>query len=113
MRISGESVFIITRTEGGYDDRGYWSEGEVVRREIPGCIIVPKGAEVTEGDSYRWASKEVSVMAPVFLDGIEDGDELEIRGQTYFVDAPPFDHRSAFGTRAGGTEIPAVWGETT
>lgn len=113
MRIVGESVFLITREEGYRDDWDMWVPGREIRREIPGCVIIPKGQEVTQGDNYMLASKDVSVLAPVFLEDVKDGDEIEIRGRSYIVSAPPFHHRSAFGTSRGGTEIPAEWRETT
>lgn len=113
MRVVGESVFIITRGEDSRDEWGMLIPGKEIRTEIPGCVIIPKGTAVTQGQDYMLASKDVSVLAPVFLDEVKDGDELEIRGQYYRVSAPPFHHRSAFGTSRGGTEIPAAWEETT
>lgn len=108
MRLVGETVKIITETGPTYDADGYLIDwGGRREQDVPGCVIVPKGADVAPGADYTLASKEVSVLAPVFLDELEEGAELEIRGESYTVSAPVFHHRSPFGTSRGGTEIPA------
>lgn len=107
MRFVGETVTIITLSGGGIDDDGYPLPEQEVRREIPGCVIIPKGGDVSAAVDYMLASNSVSILAPVFLEDVEDGARLEVRGDDYTVSAPVFHHRSVFGTSNGGTEIPA------
>lgn len=108
MRIVGEVVTVVTTIGGGYDDDGYPLPKETVRRPIEGCVIIPKGQEVESiGKDATLASKDVSVLAPVFITDIAEGDTLVIRNENYRVSAPVFQHRSAFATGRGGTEIQA------
>lgn len=108
MRVVGEVVKLITVTGPKKDADGRIIDwGGRKETDIPGCVIVPRGGHVSQEQDYSLATDEVSVLAPTFLEDVEDGAVLEIQGHEYTVAAPPFHHRSAFGTGRGGTEIRA------
>lgn len=108
MRIVGEVVTLVKTIGGGFDDDGFPLPKEIVRTPIEGCVIIPKGQEVESiGKDATLASKDVSVLTPVFLTNVAEGDTLVIRNENYRVSAPVFHHKSAFGTGRGGTEIQA------
>jgi len=112
MRLKGETVILVTKTGGGYDNDGRLIPPVVVRTPMQRCVIIPKGGNVASAVDYQLASKEISILTPEPVDGLEVGAELEVRGQVYEINAPVFHHKSPFGTTVGGSEIPAVWKET-
>lgn len=76
--------------------------------EIHNCVITPKGTSGGITDNYFFASEKMSILAPVFLPPIDDKAQFIVRGESYSLDGLPFDHKSVFGTGAGGTEIPVT-----
>ena len=104
MRIVGETILMVTRRGGGVDDRGYPLPEEIVNVEIPGAVFIPEGTgRITEG-GRGIEYEQARVLLPRFED-IDAGAEIHVRGERFFVERPPVDHRSAFGTDRGGTEI--------
>lgn len=104
MRIVGEVVTIITRKGGGVDDDGYPIPETEVRVEVPGAVVTPERLGTIIDDDRAGVFREMSVLLPQFED-VELGAKIEIRGEVFTIDRPPFDHRSVFGTSRGGTEI--------
>lgn len=75
--------------------------------ELQNCVIVPKGTANGIVNGYFLASENISLLAAGFIpQPIEKDTVFTIRGVDYVLDGVPFDHRSMFGTGAGGTEIP-------
>lgn len=105
MRITGETITLITLKGGGIDDDGYPLPETKIKREINNCVIVPGGSDVGQGRDYQIASKDVTVLTPHFVEDVAEGADVIIRGESWRVAAPVFHHRSAFGTDRGGTEI--------
>ena len=104
MRIVGETILMVTRRGGGVDDRGYPIPEEIVNVEIPGAVFIPEGTgRVTEGMG-AFEYEQARVLLPRFEE-INAGAEIHVRGERFFVERPSVDHRSAFGTDRGGTEI--------
>lgn len=99
----GETVKIVI--PGGYDSNGI-PLPPVLVEEIPGCVITPKGTGAGVGRDYFFASEDMSILAPKFIEDIPSNAEFLVRGETYALDGIPFDHRSVFGSQYGGTEIP-------
>lgn len=110
MLLKGEVVTIVTVKGGGFDHNGALIPEVKVNRDLPGCVIVPKGAALQDaGSEQGWlAVKDVHVLAPGFIENVEEQNRVIIRGEEFYVSAPPFHHRSAFGTGRGGTEIPCT-----
>lgn len=99
----GETVQMVTT--GGFDSDGNWLPPRDIV-EIPGCVITPKGTAVGAAADYFFSSADLSILAPVFIADIESDRQFLIRNEWYELDGVPFNHRSVFGTGAGGTEIP-------
>lgn len=104
MRIVGEVVTIITRKGGGVDDDGYPLPETIIRVGIPGAVVTPERMGVITADDRAGEYREMSVLLPRFEE-LGLGAEIEIRGEIFKIDRPPFHHRSVFGTSRGGTEI--------
>lgn len=105
MHIVGEPITLITVKGAGVDDYGYPLPEKFERVVIENCAVVPGTADVITDESYMIAVKEVTVLAPVFLERVEDGARVIIRGEEWKVSEPVFHHRSVFGTQRGGTAI--------
>lgn len=76
--------------------------------EINNCVITPKGTGGGINNNYFFSSEKISILAPVFLPPIDDKAQFIVRGESYSMDGLQFDHKSVFGTGAGGTEIPVT-----
>lgn len=92
-------------TPGGFDADGNWLPPRDIV-EILGCVITPKGTATGAGADYFFASADLSILTPGFIAEIESDRQFLIRNEWFELDGLPFDHRSVFGTGAGGTEIP-------
>lgn len=90
---------------GGYDSDGR-PLPPVLVEDIHGCVITPKGTGTGVGPGYFFASEDISIFAPKFIEDISSNAQFVVRGEDYVLDGLPFDHRSAFGSQHGGTEIP-------
>lgn len=104
MRIVGEPVTIVTEKGGGYDRYGRELPVTRVKRTIDRAVVVPGTNSSVRDTTIDGQIYEATVLFPTFVD-IQDGALVIVRGLEYEVDRPPFDHRSAFGTTRGGTEI--------
>lgn len=104
MHIVGETILLVTRKGGGVDDDGYPIPEQVVNVEIPGAVFIPESTGMIHRDDGTLQYREASVLLPRFEE-IAVGAEIIVRGDKFKVDRPPVHHRSAFGTRRGGTEI--------
>lgn len=101
MRLQGETV-LIHRVIGSDE----WGMAVYETTPIPGCVVTPSGRSVEIGNNQFWSLEAMVIFAPHNVE-VEEQTELEIRGETWFVSAPTFDHISPFGTGRGGTEIHA------
>lgn len=99
-RVQGETVYLVEVK--GRDYRGR----PITERTPLQAVVVPGRSDVTEGgDAAGWLNTaELTLLLPEFR-AVEAGQEVEVRGHTYYVDGDGFDHRSAFGTARGGTEL--------
>lgn len=104
MAIVGETILVVTRRSGGVDDRGYPIPDEVVNVEIPGAVFIPEGTGRIAGDGRVIEYEQARVLLPRFEE-IDATAEIHVRGERFFAERPSVDHRSAFGTNRGGTEI--------
>lgn len=104
MHIVGETITLVTVTGGGIDRDGYRIPREEHNEPVEGAVVIPEQSGRITDDDRAGEFREASVLLPRFV-AIETGSEVVVRGQKFRVDRPPFDHRSAFGTRRGGTEI--------
>lgn len=104
MRVVGEVVTLVTRTGGGYDDDGHTLPEVIVNEDIPGAVFIPESAGVINRDDGTTEYREASILLPTFEE-ITVGATIMVRGEQFTVERPPVDHRSAFGTGRGGTEI--------
>lgn len=100
----GETIHLVTRQGGGVDDDGYPLPEEVVNTEIPGAVFIPESTGTIHRNDGTLTYQQASVLLPKFED-IGVGAELQIRGESFVVERPSVQHRSAFGTSRGGTEI--------
>lgn len=104
MRIVGETILLVTREGGGVDDRGYPLPEKVVNVEIDGAVFIPESTgRITDGGRVI-EFEQARVLLPRFEE-IAAGAEIHVRGERFFVERGSVDHRSAFGTSRGGTEI--------
>ena len=104
MRIVGEPITLVTRKGGGVDDYGYPLPEKEVNVTIERAIIVPEQSGRIIDRTVDGSFIEASILLPTHED-VDLGAEVNVRGERYRVDRPPFHHRSAFGTSKGGTEI--------
>lgn len=95
---------MVTRKGGGVDDDGYPLPEEVVNTEIPGAVFIPEAAGMINRQDGTLQYREASILLPSFED-IKVGAEILVRGEAFKVERPSVQHRSAFGTSRGGTEL--------
>lgn len=88
--------------------RDQWDKPIYEETEINNCVIVPKGTGGGIANNYFFSDEKISILAPVFLPPIDDEAQFIVRGESYSMDGLQFDHKSVFGTGAGGTEIPVT-----
>lgn len=102
--IVGEVVTIRTREGGGYDRYGDELPEKIVDTAVAGCVVFVVSTEAFSGNgTYDGEETTVCVLFPS-EQPVEQGTTLVIRGDEWRVFKPPFAHRSAFGSRLGGTE---------
>lgn len=104
MRVVGEVVTLVTRESGGFDNDGNKLPDVIVNVDIPGAVFIPESAGVIRMTDGATEYREASIMLPTF-EQITVGATVMVRGKEFTVHRPPVDHRSAFGTSRGGTEI--------
>lgn len=103
--IVGEQVTLVTVTGGGgYDDDGYPIPSKEVKQVIDHCVVIPEGNAYQYTDDRFLEFREASVLIPSFVT-VDANASVMIRGAKYVVARPAFDHKSAFGSALGGTEI--------
>lgn len=104
-RLVGETVELVTGTR-------YSDYGAVIGEETEPyqAVVVPSGRSTSPDEMNFTAVDSVTLL---FLEHqeFEVGARFKVRGETFTVDQPTFDHVSAFGTTRGGTEVHLVRGE--
>lgn len=101
----GERVTIRTRSGGGTDWDGNLLPSKIVDKHVDRAVVIPVRAGRLDMDNQLDASVEgFTVLLPAAYD-VQEGAEIIVRGEVYEVAHPPFTHRSAFGSKLGGTEI--------
>jgi len=101
VRLQGETIYFVRIT-----GRDVWGAPNYERIPINGCVVTPSGRSVEAGETTFWSLEAMVIFAPTYVE-LEEHDQLEIRGEEWYVSAPTFDHISPFGTGRGGTEIHA------
>ena len=104
MAVVGETIVLVTREGGGYDRYGDPLPVKVVNVEIDGAVFIPEGTGTIKDGVTNGEYQQASVLLPGFEE-VEVDAEVIVRGEHFRVDRPSVDHRSAFGTSRGGTEI--------
>lgn len=99
-RLQGETVYLVEVTGRDY-------RGRPITELTPlQAVVVPGRSDIAAGgDDAGWLNTaEITLLLTGFHE-FEAGQQIEVRGTTYYVDGDPFDHISAFGTGRGGTEL--------
>lgn len=99
-RIQGETVYVVEVTGRDY-------RGRPITELTPlQAVVVPGRSDIAAGgDDAGWLNTaEITLLLTGFHE-FEAGQQIEVRGTTYYVDGDPFDHVSPFGTTRGGTEL--------
>lgn len=104
MRVVGQVVRVITRKSGGYDPDGNKLPDTIINEDIPGAVFIPENAGITRAWDGALEWREAYILFPTF-EQIAVGATVMVRGEEFTVERPPVDHRSAFGTSRGGTEV--------
>lgn len=88
----------------GRDSRGRPIYGP--DRQITGAVVISEGNSITANPALETSvtTRRVSVILPGFYE-LAEKDVVVVRGLDYTVDRAPFNHRSAFGSSLGGTEV--------
>lgn len=111
-RLQGETVYVVTYGPDSRDEWGALIPGKETRTPINGCVIVPEGRRVEIEDNHFFAIENIVILTPELVE-VEEQTNLEVRGESWMVANPTFDHISPFGTGRGGTEIHARRSVTT
>lgn len=106
MAIVGETVTMPGEPEG-LDYRGRPIYGDPIEFM---AVVVPEGSDLRPGsdDLVTFVSTQAKILIPngwPVPETLASGAEVEVRGQTYYVDGDGVDHRSPFGTGRGGIEL--------
>ena len=106
MAIVGEKVTMPGEPEGS-DYRGRPIYGDPIEFN---AVVVPEGTDLRPGgdDLVTFVTTTMKLLIPngwEVPETLASGAEVEVRGQTYYVDGDVVDHRSPFGTGRGGIEL--------